>query len=41
MIFNKIKWLLDSIMKDSPIFTGEDEFVVEHEQKVMWKSLKT
>ena len=36
----KIKWLIDEIMKNSPTFDGEDEFVKEHEKKVMWKQLK-
>lgn len=36
----KLKWVLDAIMKDSPTFAGEDEFVKEHEQKVMWRTLK-
>ena len=37
---HKLKWLIDEIMKDSPTFEGEDEFIKEHEQKVMWKILK-
>jgi len=37
----KIKWLIDSILKDSPEFAGEDEFIKEHEQKVMWRKLQT
>ena len=36
----KLKWMLDAIMKDSPTFAGENEFVKEHEQKVMWRTLK-
>jgi hypothetical protein len=36
----KLKWMLDAIIKDSPTFSGEDEFLKEHEQKVMWKRLK-
>jgi len=36
----KLKWMLDAIMKDSPTFSGEDEFIKEHEQKVMWRTLK-
>ena len=35
-----IKWLVDAIIKDSSSFAGEEEFLKEHEQKVMWKSLK-
>ena len=37
---HKLKWMLDAIMKDSPTFLGEDEFIKEHEQKVMWRRLK-
>jgi vancomycin permeability regulator SanA len=37
---HKLKWMLDAIMKDSPTFSGEDEFIKEHEQKVMWRRLK-
>jgi len=37
---HKLKWMLDAIMKDSPTFSGEDEFIKEHEQKVMWRTLK-
>ena len=36
---HKLKWLLDEIMADSPIFTGEDEFLKEHEQTKMWRTL--
>lgn len=36
----RIKWLVDSILKDSPEFAGEDEFLKEHEQKVMWRRLQ-
>jgi len=35
----KLKWLLDSMMKDSPEFVGEKEFVDEHEKTVMWRTL--
>lgn len=35
----KIKWLVDEILKDSSTFAGEDEFLQEHEQKVMWRTL--
>ena len=35
----KLKWLLDSIMKDSPTFAGEDEFLKENEKRVMWRTL--
>ncbi len=36
---HKLKWLLDAIMKDSPTFAGEDEFLKENEQRVMWHTL--
>jgi hypothetical protein len=36
----KIKWLLDEIMKDSPTFSDENEFLKEHEQVKMWRTLK-
>lgn len=37
---HKLKWLVDEIIKDSPSFVGEEEFLKENEQKVMWRSLK-
>ena len=36
---HKLKWLLDAIMKDSPTFAGEDEFIAEHEKSVVWRTL--
>lgn len=36
---HKLKWLLDEILKDSPEFVGEDEFLKEHEQVKMWRTL--
>jgi len=36
---HKLKWLLDAIMNDAPTFTGEDEFLKEHEQTKMWRTL--
>lgn len=36
----KIKWLVDAILKDSGSFSGEEEFLNEHEQTVMWKTLQ-
>jgi len=36
---HKLKWLLDEIMEDAPTFTGEDEFLKEHEQTKMWRTL--
>ena len=35
----KIKWLLDEIMADAPKYSGEEEFVKEHDQKKMWRTL--
>ncbi len=39
MDLHRIKWLLDEIMADAPTFTGEDEFLKEHEQTKMWRTL--
>jgi len=36
----RIKWLVDAILKDSPSFNGEEEFLKEHEQHVMWRTLQ-
>jgi hypothetical protein len=36
----KLKWLLDEILKESSEFSGEDEFLKEHEQISMWRKLK-
>ena len=35
----KLKWMLDEIMKDAPTFAGEEEFLKENEQRVMWRTL--
>lgn len=37
----KLKWMLDEILKDAPKFVDEDQFIKEHEKKVMWRTLKT
>ena len=37
----KLKWMLDQIMKDSPTFAGEEEFITEHEKDVMWRTLSS
>ncbi len=37
----RIKWLVDAMLKDSPTFSGEEEFLKEHEQHVMWRNLKS
>jgi hypothetical protein len=36
----KLKWMLEEIMKDSPTFAGEEEFLKEYEKKSMWRTLK-
>lgn len=35
----KLKWLLDGILKDSPEFAGETEFLQEQSKKQMWRVL--
>lgn len=35
----KLKWLVDSILSDSPIFSDEEMFLKENEKKVVWKKL--
>jgi hypothetical protein len=36
----KLKWLIDEIIQDSPTFSDEEEFLKEHEQVKMWRTLK-
>ena len=36
---HRLKWLLDEIMADAPTFTGEEEFLKDHEQTKMWRTL--
>jgi hypothetical protein len=36
----KIKWLIDEIIADSSTFAGEEEFLKEHDQAKMWRTLK-
>jgi len=36
---HKLKWLLDEIIADSPTFAGEEEFLKEHDQTKMWRTL--
>lgn len=36
----KIKWLVDDILKNSPTFSDEDEFVKEHEQLMIVRELE-
>ena len=35
----KIKWLIDDILNKSPKFSGEEEFIEEHEKNIVWKEL--
>lgn len=35
----KLKWLLDSIIQSSPTFSEEDKFLLEHEKKIVWRTL--
>ena len=36
---HKLKWLLDEILANAPTFAGEEEFLKEHEQTTMWRTL--
>jgi hypothetical protein len=35
----KLKFLLDSILKDSPEFVGEEEFLEQQSKQQMWRAL--
>jgi hypothetical protein len=35
----KLKWLVDSILSDSPTFSDEEMFLKDNEKKVVWKKL--
>jgi vancomycin permeability regulator SanA len=35
----RLKFLLDEILKDSPEFVGESEFLQEQSKKQMWRAL--
>jgi vancomycin permeability regulator SanA len=35
----RLKFLLDEILKDSPEFVGEPEFLQEQSKKQMWRAL--
>lgn len=35
----RLKFLLDEILKDSPEFVGEEEFLQEQSKKQMWRVL--
>lgn len=37
----RIKWLVDNILKSSPTFSGEEEFLKDHEKHVIFNALKT
>ena len=36
---HRLKFLLDEILKDSPEFAGESEFLQEQSKKQWWRSL--
>jgi len=36
----KIKFLVDAILKDSPKFAGEEEFLEEESKKEVWRVLQ-
>jgi vancomycin permeability regulator SanA len=36
---HRLKFLLDEILKDSPEFAGESEFLQEQSKKQMWRAL--
>lgn len=36
----KIKFLVDEILKSSPKFVGETEFLEQHQKQLMWKELE-
>jgi vancomycin permeability regulator SanA len=36
----RVKWLVDSILEQSPSFAGEEEFIEEHKKDVFWRKLK-
>lgn len=35
-----LKWLIDDIMRHSPTFTDEDEFVKDHEKRIVFRELQ-
>jgi hypothetical protein len=35
----KLKWMLDEIIANSPTFAGEEDFLKENEQRVIWRTL--
>ena len=35
----RIKWLVDEILSQSPEFSGEKEFLEEHNKVKMWRTL--
>lgn len=36
----KVKFLVDQILKSSPEFVGETEFLDQHQKQLMWKELE-
>lgn len=35
-----LKWLIDDIMRHSPTFVDEDEFINEHQKRVVFRELQ-
>lgn len=36
----ELKFVLDTILEDSPKFSGEDEWLLEQDKKHMWERLR-
>lgn len=36
----KLKWQIEDILKDSPTFRNEEEFLLNREKELTWKELK-
>lgn len=37
----RLQWLIDNILRQSPSFVGEEEFLKEHENAEVWRALKS
>lgn len=37
----RLKWLIDDIIRQSPKFVDEEEFLNEHEKAEVWRALKS
>lgn len=35
----QIKWVVDNVLKKSPDFHGEEQWLKEQEQKIIWETL--